>query len=256
MGSTKRCRCYDVGMPGSKEPQIAPVAALEDPLRRRIYDHIRRADAAVTREEVAEEVGISRKLAAFHLDKLLERGLLVSHYARPPGRTGRGAGRSAKYYRPSDIQIEVSIPERHYDLAGSLLLDAIQHELPGESARDAVFRIARERGHAIGEQQRRARKLRRTGAERALSVTGEILEEHGFEPYRDEPVGLALKNCPFHALARSAPDLVCGMNQAFIDGMLRGLGNDTVEAVLACKPGDCCVTLRLRPATRPQADAS
>lgn len=240
----------------SKESHIAPLAALDDPIRRRIYDFIRSAASAVTREEVAEEVGISRKLAAFHLDKLLDRGLLESHYARPPGRSGRGAGRSAKYYRPSDIQIEVSIPERQYDLAGSLLLDAIQNQEPGESARDAVFRIARDRGHSIGEQQRRARKLRRTGAERAMSVTGEILEEHGFEPYRDEPGGLALRNCPFHTLAQSAPDLVCDMNQAFIDGMLRGLGNDTVDAVLACKPGDCCVTLRSHSTNKPQAGTS
>jgi predicted ArsR family transcriptional regulator len=232
------------------DSQIPPIAALEDPVRRRIYEGVRRAGRAVTREEVADDVGISRKLAAFHLDKLLERGLLTSHYARPPGRSGRGAGRSAKYYRPSEIQIEISIPERHYDLAGSLLVDAIQSQEPNESAREAAFRVARERGRSIGEQQRQARKLRRAGAERALSVTGEILEEHGFEPYRDEPGGLALRNCPFHSLAQAAPDLVCEMNQAFIDGMLRGLGNDTVEAVLACKPGDCCVTLRSRSTAR------
>lgn len=238
------------GVTKPPDPQIAPIAALEDPIRRRIYDFIRRLGRAVSREEVAEEVGISRKLAAFHLDKLLERGLLVSHYARPPGRTGRGAGRSAKYYRPSDIEIEVSIPERHYGLAGSLLVDAIQNQEPGESARQAASRVARQRGRSIGEQQRQVRKLRRAGAERALSLTGEILEEHGFEPYRDEPGGLALRNCPFHSLAQAAPDLVCEMNQAFIDGMLRGLGNDTVEAVLACKPGDCCVTLRAPSASR------
>lgn len=225
-------------------PGIPSIAALDDPVRRRIYQFTRRAGRAVTREEVADEVGISRKLAAFHLDKLLERGLLASHYARPPGRSGRGAGRSAKYYQPSGMQINVSIPERRYDLAGSLLVDAVQSQKPGESAREAAFRVARDRGRSLGEMTRGARKLRRAGAERALSVTGEILEEHGFEPYRDEPGGLALRNCPFHTLAREAPDLVCEMNQAFIDGVLRGLGNDTVEAVLACKPGDCCVTLR------------
>lgn len=235
---------------GRRDPQIPPIAALDDPIRRRIYDFIRRVGRAVTREEVAEDAGISRKLAAFHLDKLLGRGLLASHYARPPGRSGRGAGRSAKYYRPSEIQIDLSIPERHYDLAGALLVRAIQTQEPGEPARDAAFRVAREQGRSIGEQERLARRLRRAGAERALSVAGEILEETGFEPYPDEPGGLALRNCPFHTLAQSAPDLVCEMNQAFIDGILRGLGNDTVDAVLACKAGDCCVTLRARPSRR------
>jgi predicted ArsR family transcriptional regulator len=106
------------------------------------------------------------------------------------------------------------------------------------------LRVAREQGLWIGRQQRSERKLRTLGPERALGVASEILEDVGFEPYSDQRGELALRNCPFHSLARQAPDLVCAMNQAFIDGMLRGLGNETVESVLACKAGDCCVTLR------------
>ena len=34
------------------------------------------------------------------------------------------------------------------------------------------------------------------------------------------------------------------VNQALLDGMLRGMGNGTVEAALTCVPGECCVTLR------------
>ena len=77
------------------------VAALEDDLRQGMYLEVRRRRRPVSREEVAEAMGVSRKLAAFHLDKLVDRGLLVTSYARPPGRGGRGAGRSAKYYEPS-----------------------------------------------------------------------------------------------------------------------------------------------------------
>jgi predicted ArsR family transcriptional regulator len=223
---------------------LTRIAALDEPARRRIFEFVRRARRPVTREDVASEIGISRKLAAFHLDKLLERGLLKSHYARPPGRGGPGAGRSAKYYEPTDDQIDLSIPPRRYDLAGELLVEAVLNEAPGETAHEAALRVARERGSEIGIQQRTERKLRALGHERALVVAREILEELGFEPYSDERGTLALRNCPFHSLARQAPDLVCAMNQAFIDGILRGLGNKTVESVLACKPGDCCVTLR------------
>lgn len=223
---------------------VRRVAALEEPARRRIFEFVRRARRPVNRDDVAGEVGISRKLAAFHLDKLLERGLLKSHYARPPGRSGPGAGRSAKYYEPSEEQIDVSIPPRRYDLAGELLLEAVLGEAPGETAPQAALRVAREHGLRIGDEQRTQRKLRALGPERALVVAREILEELGFEPYSEERGTLALRNCPFHSLARQAPDLVCAMNQAFIDGMLRGLGNQTVESVLACKVGDCCVTLR------------
>lgn len=196
------------------------------------------------RQDVAAEAGISRRLAAFHLDKLAERGLLQTHYARPPGRSGPGAGRSAKYYAPSDLEVEVSIPERRYDLAGQLLLKAIRSGSPREPAPAAALRVARETGLEIGREAREEKRLGRTGTERALTAAAEMLEEHGFEPYRPREGELALRNCPFHSLAREAPELVCRMNQAFIDGLLRGLGNRTVEAVLESNPGDCCVTLR------------
>lgn len=213
-------------------------------LRRQIYLLMRRTRRSLTREDVAGEVGISRRLAAFHLDKLVERGLLQTHYARPPGRSGPGAGRSAKYYAPSNLEIEVSIPERRYDLAGQLLVRAIRSESPGEQALAAALRVAREAGLEIGQHVRREKRLGRSGAERALATAAEVVEGYGYEPYRPGPDEMALSNCPFHSLARDSPEVVCRMNQAFIDGLLRGLGNDTVEAVLECRPGDCCVTLR------------
>lgn len=231
-------------MGGGLAKGIAPLAALEDELPRRMYLLIRRGGRPVSREEIAAEVGISRRLAAFHLERLLERGLLKAFYARPPGRSGPGAGRSAKYYEPSDLAIEVSLPGRRYDLAGRLLVGAIKGQAPGESASASARRAAREKGHELGEGVRRDRALRPPGPERTLGVAQEVLEDLGFEPYRDEPGIVALRNCPFHTLAQEAPELMCDMNQAFIDGFLRGLGNDTVESVLACKPEDCCVTLR------------
>ncbi|MBO0788607.1 MAG: winged helix-turn-helix transcriptional regulator, partial [Actinobacteria bacterium] len=64
---------------------------LADEQRRRIYDFVRRAGAPVTRDQVAGAVGISRKLAAFHLDKLAAAGLLETSFPRPAGlrRVGR-----------------------------------------------------------------------------------------------------------------------------------------------------------------------
>ncbi len=228
-------------MPGLRN--LRPLAALDDQLRRRIYLFVRAAGRPVTREDVAIAVGISRKLAAFHLDKLLDRGLLTAHYARPPGRSGPGAGRSAKMYRPSDVEIEVSIPERRYDLAGELLVEAIERESPGRPARETAIGVSGERGLAVGEGVRRAEGLGRPGPERTLSAALAVLEEHGFEPYR-EAGGVRLRNCPFHALAQRAPDLVCEMNRAFVDGLLRGMGNEGVAAVIDRRPGECCVALR------------
>ena len=59
-------------------PAIRAVAALDDEFRRGMYAFIRKARRPVTREEAAASVGISRKLAAFHLDKLVEADLQSS----------------------------------------------------------------------------------------------------------------------------------------------------------------------------------
>jgi predicted ArsR family transcriptional regulator len=231
------------------EGALRPVAVLEDQLRRRIYAYVRERGAPVSREEVAASVGISRKLAAFHLDKLLDRGLLTAHYARPPGRSGPGAGRTSKMYEASDLELELSIPERRYDLAGELLVDAIETESSAESSCESAYRVARARGTALGRDVRASLRLRRPGPERTLAVSREVLERQGFEPYEARPGELALRNCPFHSLARRAPDLVCEMNRNFVDGLVRGLGNERVESVLDRAPGECCVRLRT-PAAR------
>lgn len=208
-----------------------------------MYRFIRSRGRPVSRDEAAAEVGISRKLAAFHLDKLVERGLLTAHYARVGGRTGTGAGRSSKLYEPSDLEIDVSIPGRRYDLVGEILVAAVEDE-SGASPRESARKWARTNGHRIGEEVRQEMRLRPAGAERTLTVAQEVLERYGYEPYRTDDGAVGLRNCPFHALSQRAPDLVCGLNREFIDGLLRGLGNENVEASLEPTPGQCCVKLR------------
>jgi predicted ArsR family transcriptional regulator len=220
------------------------VAALEDGLRRDMYRFIRERGAPVSREEAAGAVGISRKLAAFHLDKLVDRGLLRFHYARPPGRSGRGAGRTAKLYEPSDLEVEISIPERRYDLVADLLVKAVQEEAPGERADETARRVAQRGGMELGQSVARDMRLRPPGHERTLSVTKEVLARHGYEPYRDKYLQVGLRNCPFLTVAREAPEVVCDMNRAFIEGLVRGLGNDTVQVILDPAPGRCCVRLQ------------
>ena len=208
-----------------------------------MYLFIRHQGAPVSRDEAAEHVGISRKLAAFHLDKLVERGLLTAHYARLPGRSGPGAGRSSKLYEPSDLEVDISLPERRYDIVGEIMIAALSEET-GEPPREAAKRIAFEKGQLIGDEIRGRLRLRPPGSERALSIAEETLSEYGFEPYREGAETVSLRNCPFHDLAQQAPELVCGLNREFIDGLLRGLGNDSVEAALLPTPGQCCVKLR------------
>jgi predicted ArsR family transcriptional regulator len=222
---------------------VEAVAALEDDLRRRMYSYVRGLGRPASRDDVAGAVGVSRKLAAFHLDKLVDRGLLTASYARPPGRGGRGAGRSAKYYEPSPRGFAVSIPERRYDVMGSVLLGAIDQQQPGEPIEETARRAAHATGEDIGRSERSSRRLPRPGPERTLSVAEEVLESCGYEPYTDQGA-VRLRNCPFHALAEQHRDLVCSLNRELIDGIVAGLGSTSVDVELDPLPNECCVRLR------------
>ncbi|GHG03280.1 MULTISPECIES: helix-turn-helix transcriptional regulator [Amycolatopsis] len=234
-----------------QEP-ISALAALDDPLRSGMYTHIRHARHPVTRDEAAEAVGISRKLAAFHLDKLVAAGLLRTRYEFVGGI--RKVGRAPKVYEPSDLEVQVSIPPRQHDLLADILLDAVLEEGDGETARQATLRTAHRHGEALGSAEREQLRPGRLGTERALTLISAVVERHGFEPDRETATCLRLRNCPFHPLATKAPDLVCGINQAFLGGLLDGLQASTVEAVLDPRAGECCV--ELRPATSPHDDGS
>lgn len=226
------------------DPAIRAIAALEDDLRRGMHAFIRSAGRPVTRDEAAAAVGISRKLAAFHLDKLVEAGTLRAHYA--PGAGGRRAGRAPKVYEPSGTDIRVSIPPRRPDILASILLDAVLSERHPDDVRGAALRVARHRGRAIGAAERERGRPGRLGPERGLTMIAALLEQRGFEPARQAPGCVQLRNCPFHPLAAQSPELVCGINHEFLSGVIDGLGAVAVKAVLRPCPGHCCVELRAR----------
>ncbi len=221
-------------MTDDRDAQLSAVAALAEPSRRRLYDHVVRQPVPVSRDEAAAAVGLPRPTVAFHLDRLVADGLLDVVFERRTGRTGPGAGRPSKLYRRSDRPVEVSLPERSYDLAGDLLAGALtEAEASGRPPRAVLERRAYERGRELG-----AGKAPAGGRDAALRV----LEDHGFEP-RAEDGGIALANCPFHVLARHYTELICGMNLRLISGVLDGVGSPGLVARLRPTPGMCCVRL-------------
>lgn len=229
----------------SDEPaagSMAAVAVLADGLRRGMFEFIRRARRPIGRDEAAAAVGISRKLAAFHLDKLVDAGLLCARF-EPVGGI-RKVGRTPKVYEPTDAHIGVSIPPRRPDLLADILLDAVLTEGERETAIESAMRTARERGQRLGAEERLRSRPGRLGAERALTRTEQVLTRYGFEPDRESPTCVRLRNCPFHPLTAKSPELVCGLNNAFLQGFLAGLQAPSVEAALDPRPGECCVALR------------
>ena len=100
---------------------VSGVSALAEPLRRRALPVRRGPARPVGRDQAATGVGIARHTAKFHLDRLVDDGLLETEFRRLSGRDGPGAGRPAKLYRRAAREVSVSLPERRYDLAGEVL---------------------------------------------------------------------------------------------------------------------------------------
>jgi predicted ArsR family transcriptional regulator len=228
-------------MPGEPGAPLASLALLGEQMRWRLYAYARTARRPVTREEAAASVGISRKLAAFHLDKLVAAGLLQASYNAPPG--PRRAGRAPKIYWPSEAGIEVSIPARRHDLLAGILLDAMLAAGNGTDARSAALAAAQAAGRGLGAGERERRRPGQLSAERAVTIAGQILAGDGFEPDRAAPADLRLRNCPFQPLAARNPELVCAISHAYVAGLLDGLGAATAAAVPDPQPGFCCVRL-------------
>ena len=219
--------------------QVAAVAALAEPTRRRLYEHVARSPQPVSRDDVAGATGVPRPTAAFHLDRLVADGLLDVHYERRSGRTGPGAGRPAKLYRRAECSVSVSLPERRYDLAGDLLAAALaEAERSGERPATVLGRRAFRRGQELAGE---------AGPDGGREAVVRVLEEYGFEP-RVDGEEIALVNCPFHVLAQEHTELVCGMNLRLVDGVLDGVPGAGLAASLRPGPGTCCV--RLEPAGR------
>ena len=201
------------------DPDLAAIGLLQDPVRRALYGHVAAAGGEVSRNQAAEAVGVQRGLAAFHLDKLVDAGLLEASFRRLGERRGPGAGRPAKLYRRASGEV-----------AASLLAEAVE-----QAGADLELQAAARRaGRAAGGHE--------LAAGRAPAVE-RLLADRGYEPYRDG-AALRLRNCPFASLAGEYPVLVCGMNLCLIEGLLEGIGEPPGRAGMDPAPGRCCVAVR------------
>lgn len=233
----------DARATGSAEPAaVRAVAALADPSRRRLYALVSEAVAPVTREQAADELGISRKLAAFHLDKLVDAGLLVADY--PPGSRVRPLGRVPKAYMRAEIQVDISIPERQPGILAALLVNGIAGARVGEPARDAVLRAAKQEGRNLAAAARAESRPGRLGPERALTLAEAVLRGRGYQPRREASTCIRLRNCPFRPLSERSSEFICLVNLRLLEGLVAGMGAQGVEAVLAPRARACCVELR------------
>jgi predicted ArsR family transcriptional regulator len=228
---------------------IQAIALLDEPARRALYDTVVGAGRPLSRDEAASGAGVTRALAAFHLDKLAGAGLLEVEYRRLSGRTGPGAGRPSKLYSRASRDVGVSLPDRDYQIPAQLLATAME-QLTGPSPPDALRSAAHDLGAAIGAAARQ-RSGSRPSRRRLRAALQETLETRGYEPAETPSGEIRLRNCPFHALVEDHRNLVCNMNLALADGILDGLGDAGLEARLDPQPGQCCVAISAGMATLP-----
>jgi predicted ArsR family transcriptional regulator len=228
--------------PADVDQQLTGLAGLGDPLRRALYRYVAERGVPVSRDDAARAVGISRPLAAYHLDKLIDDGLLEARYHLLRGPPGPGAGRPAKHYVRADRQIELSLPARDYAVLAELLAHAVEAD-PSGAAQAALNHAA----GTVGAELRAEAATHITadgGPAQTLAALRQTLARRGYEPYDDADGTIRLRNCPFDRIAAQHRQLVCGANHAMLESLTDQLGGDnSVRAVLDPQPGRCCVTL-------------
>ncbi|MET7393965.1 helix-turn-helix domain-containing protein [Dactylosporangium sp. NPDC005572] len=193
--------------------EVESLAVLGEPQRRAVYEHVAAAAAPVSRDDVAEALGIGRNLAAHHLDRLAEAGLLETSFAQ---RSGPRAGRPSKLYRRAPHELSVSLPPRGYRVLAEVFADAVEEA----GAEPALYAAARKQGSRLAGE----------------GGTEEVLRRLGYEPYADGDVW-RLRNCPFDGVARTHPGVVCGANLALLEGALGP------RVRIDPRPDGCCVVV-------------
>jgi len=214
------------------DPRAA--ALLADPLRRALYDAVAAADEPIARDAAAAAAGVTANLAGYHLDQLEEAGLLEATFARRDGRVGPGAGRPAKHYRATGVEVRLQVPARDDGFVAHLLATAIEADESGV-AQELLVAASRTAGSELGKG------VARGGPDGLVDA----LADRGYEPREQADGTVVLRNCPFHHLMPDHLELVCGMNLALLDAVVKG-AKARYTAQLAPAPGRCCVTLTLR----------
>lgn len=212
---------------------MAAVGLLEEPTRRALYEWVVVQPEPVGREHAAQALRITRALATFHLEKLVDGGLLQAGYQRLTGKAGPGAGRPARVYSRASREISVTLPERRYARAGQIFADALERLGGGQPPKELIA-AARNAGQRLGEMARRGSA--RTRMWKALS-------DGGYEPLEDVNGTIRLRNCPFDELAQAHRGLMCGANLAMAEGLREAAGAGDWHPILDPRPGYCCVAL-------------
>lgn len=198
------------------------------PTRAEVLDHLRTTGGPVDVAEVSAAVGFHPNTTRFHLDALVEAGLVAreTEARRRPGRP-RVLYRAAPGHRANRYQDLAAAMVRHF--AGAVEDRGAHAVLAGE-AWGAELRAEQERAGALPPLERVV------GSLDALGYAPTLL------PGPDTVV--QLRPCPYLDLADDDPEVVCQLHLGLVRGLIGPGEGWTVTAIEPwATPATCLVRL-------------
>ncbi len=204
-------------------------AVLASSVRRRIVAHLAEVPGETPERpgrsaaELAAYLRLHVTTVRFHLDQLVRSGHLQTSWERLPR-----AGRPRKLYAAATPPDQLPDADAHFQVLAELLaLNWPGPDSPGSTPEEAGRRWALE--HA---DPRTAGSEPASTPGRWLSKVGDmvdLLEQWGYTPELQTSKGgrtvtVHLDGCPFLALARIRPDVVCAVHRGLITGALEHAG--------------------------------
>lgn len=215
--------------------RLRAVASLGDPVRRRLFELVRDAGSALSRDDCAESLGLPKSTIRAHLDRLVAERLLLVEFRKMGQRTGPGSGRPTKLYAVARREVSASVPPRHYDLAARLLAAGVQRSLDtGDGIERSLAHVAHEEGRRMGSD---------------AGDIHQLLTSTGYSPEPDGDGGTIMANCPFHRLSQDHAGIMCGLNGSLLAGALEGCAGHGLALAPDAEISHCCA--RLVPVSEP-----
>jgi predicted ArsR family transcriptional regulator len=206
-------------------------AALASPMRQRLLELLRARDTPTDVHQLAQSVGLHVTTVRFHLEVLRRAGLVVRR-PQPQPRTGR----PRTLYAP--VSAKADQMATGYQGLAALLATHLSDTAEGRAAR------AEEAGLAWAEQLvPAAPQTELTVSDAARHMSG-LFAEVGFDPeLTTVSTGwqITLRACPFRAVARQHPEVVCGVHAALLRGSLDRLGVSTTSRLVPFVEPELCL---------------
>jgi predicted ArsR family transcriptional regulator len=182
--------------------------ALAEPSRAHILETLG-AGEPLDAVELARRVGLHPNTVRWHLGVLAEAGLVTSS---PEPRTRPGRPRIV--FRAAE---EEPGGRQDYRLLAAVLAGSLSGSPEGVATAERA-------GTAWGRYLvERPLPLARMSADEAADHVVRLLDEHGFEPERENG-DVLMHRCPFHDLAEQHGDVVCSVHLGLIRGALAEIG--------------------------------